>query len=285
MTIFFQDLLAHAHVLHAVVGAFLASISCGIMGSYLTVRRMTATAGAISHFLLGGLAIAGYLKTVAGWQVGPEAGALVSAVVAALLIWAITIWAKQREDTVLSVIWSVGMAVGGFFIFATPGNTGSLQFYLFGNISLISAQGLLPMGFLALFLVLFFTLFHRTILAIAFDADYAKLRGVRVSLFSFFLLLFASLTVVVVVQLVGIVMAIALLSLPQAVASTFTCRFWQLMVASVLLNILFTVGGFAVSYEPGFPPGATIIIFAGVFYVISLVVKAWRKRRKKQISA
>ncbi|MBN1525948.1 MAG: metal ABC transporter permease [Spirochaetales bacterium] len=285
MIVFFRDLFIFDHVQYAVIGAVLASLSCGIMGSYLSVRRITSSAGAISHFLLGGLAAAQFLKKVYLVPIPVEAGALVAAVIAAVIIWLVTRWAKQREDTVLSVLWAFGMAVGGIFIFFTPGNTGNLQFYLFGDMSLINPSGLAAMGILAAVLILFFIFFYEKILAIAFDSEYAALRGIRVSMYSFLLLLFAALTVVVVVQLVGIVMAIALLSLPQAIAATFTRRLWQLIAGSIILSMIFTVGGFAASYEPGTPPGAMIILSAGFFYLVSLALKSFRKnRRTAQVS-
>ncbi|HNY64571.1 MAG TPA: metal ABC transporter permease [Deltaproteobacteria bacterium] len=281
MTEFMTDLMSFPFLRYAFLAGVLASIACGIMGSYVVSRRITYIAGAISHSVLGGMGAARYCEVVLGWTwFHPITGAIIAALVSALIIGLVSLRAKGREDTVIGAVWAIGMAIGIVFIFRTPGYNEDLMSYLFGNILMVTGQDIWLMAGLDLLIIGLVLLFYNKFLAVCFDEEFARLRGVRVEAYYLLLLGLTALTVVLLLSVVGIVMVIALLTLPAATAGYFSRRLWQMMVLSVIFSVLFTTGGLALSYSPNLPTGATIILVAGAAYLsvvaLTRVVKARR---------
>ncbi len=268
---------------YAFLSGIAASIAFGIVGTYVVTRRITYIAGAISHCVLGGIGASLYLKAIMKWDwLNPIYGAVIAALLAALIIGLVSLRAKQREDTVIGALWSVGMAVGVIFIAKTPGYVDPMS-YLFGNILLVSKQDLaLVLGLDALVLLLAL-LFYNKFLAVCFDEKFAQLRGINVEFYYLLLLCLTALTVVLLVTVVGIVMVIALLTLPAAVACQFSSRLWKMMLLSIGLSMFFTSSGIALSYESDLPSGPVIIVIAGISYLLSISykkIKASLGRRK-----
>lgn len=281
MSLFWDHLWQHTFLQYAVLTGILASIACGIVGSFVVVRRTTYVAGAIAHCVLGGMGAARYMQRVHGieWAT-PLTGATVAAVLAALVIAAVTQLGKQREDTVLSAVWAMGMAVGISFISATPGYYEDLMSYLFGNILMVGRSELVYMAVLDGVVVLVTLLFYNRFLVISFQPELARLRNIRVGLYHTVLLILISLTVVLLTQVVGLVMVIALLTLPAAMASQMVRRLSMMMIVAAALSLVFTVGGIAVSYGPELPAGATVIELTGGAYLLVLAFKWIRHRRR-----
>jgi zinc transport system permease protein len=260
------------------VGMF-ASISFGIIGTYVVARRITYIAGAISHCVLGGIGAGLYLQKKIGilWF-EPMYGAVTAALLAAVVIGLVSLYAKQREDTVIGALWAVGMAIGLLFIARTPGYVDPMS-YLFGNILLISKSDLwLVLGLDALVITLA-GLFYNKFLAVCFDEEFATLRGIRAGLYYVLLLCLTALTVVLLVQIVGIVMVIAMLTLPAAVASNFARGLLQMMVLAIGFCMLFVLLGLAYSYSANLPSGPVIIVIAGASY---LAVLLWINLARKK---
>ncbi len=279
---FFSDLLAFPFLRYAAAAGVLSSVACGVVGSYVTVKRIGYIAGAIAHSVLAGMGAARYLRVVAGWSfLTPVHGATVAAVVAALIVGAVSLRGRERVDTVLGAIWAIGMAVGILFIQATPGYSQELMSYLFGNILLVSPRDLAAIAVLDLVVVAVALLFYNNLLAIAFDEEFARLRGIRTDRTYLLLLVLTALTIVTLAQVVGILMVIALLTLPAATASGLTRRLWQMVLLSIVLSILYTTGGLALSYGPNLPAGATIILFAGGIYLLVITVQALVRRVRR----
>lgn len=277
---FFCDLLHYPFLQYAVLAGVLASVAGGVVGSLVVVRRTTYLAGAISHCVLAGLGLARYLQRGCGvaWFT-PMLGASLAAVAAALLIAWLTVRQRQRTDTALSIVWAVGMAVGVSFLAATPGYQDDLMSYLFGSVLLVTPTELwLMAGLDAVILVLFFLFFNR-LLAIGFNADLARLRGVSVALFETLFLTLTALTVVLLVKVSGIVLALALLTIPSAAAGLLARRLIPMMLVAVLMGWVVTIGGLALSYEPAWPPGATIVECAAVVYLLAAGVRHLRSSR------
>ncbi|MFH1217614.1 MAG: metal ABC transporter permease [Pseudomonadota bacterium] len=270
---FLSDLQTYTFLQYAFLAGVLSSIACGIMGSYVTVRRITYIAGAISHCTLGGMGAARFLQKEYGFAITPLQGAVIAALLAAFTIALVKHYTSQREDTVLSAIWSVGMAVGIFFISKTGGYNEDLMSYLFGDILMVSQKDLILIAGLDLIIILVVLLFYNKLIAICFDEEFARISGVKVDLFEMLLLLMIALTVVLLVQVVGIVMVVAMLTLPAAAAGQLVRRLWQMMAASIVLCFICTTGGLAISYQPDFPAGATIIILTGMVYFVITTVK------------
>jgi zinc transport system permease protein len=279
MSEFLHALAGNPFLQHALLAGIIASVACGVVGSYVVARRITYLAGGVAHCTLGGMGIARYLQVEHGWSAfHPLYGAAVAAVVAALIIGWVSLRARQREDTVISALWAIGMAVGILFISRTRGYNEDLMSYLFGNILLVSGRELGLITAVDLLVLGVGLLFYNRFLAVCFDEEFARLRGISVEFYFLLLLGLTALTVVVLVTVVGLVMVIALLTLPVAVAGHFASRLWQVMVLATLLSIGLTTMGLAVSYGPELPPGATTIALAGALYLLVMLGARRAKR-------
>jgi len=279
MSLFWEHLLTYSFLQYALLAGLLASVACGVVGSFVVARRTTYVAGAIAHCVLGGMGAARYMQRVHGveWMT-PLLGATVAAVVAALIIAAVTVSGREREDTVLSAIWAIGMAVGISFITATPGYYEDLMSYLFGNILMVGVSDLGHMAVLDAVIIVLMLLLYDKFLVISFQPELARLRGIRVGLYHTLLLVLISLTVVLLTQVVGLVMVIALLTLPAATALQFSRRLWSAMLVASALCFLFTLSGIVLSYGPELPAGATVIQVAGAIYLLALIGNRIRRR-------
>ena len=274
MSEFLIDLQHYSFLQNALLTGVLASVACGIIGTYVVVRRISYIADGIAHTVLGGMGAALYLNRVYHWHgMIPLYGALVAALIAAVIIGLVSLRAKQREDTAISALWAIGMAVGIIFISRTPGYNEDLMGYLFGNILMVSTSDLWMLAGLDVLIVMAGLLFYNQFLAVCFDQEFAGLRGLRVEVFYLLLLGLAALTVVLLSTVVGIVMVVAMLTLPIGIAALFCRSLWGMMVISTILCAIFTTSGLAVSYGPDYPAGATTIILAGAAYLAAITVK------------
>lgn len=281
---FAAALAEHAFLRNALATGLLVSVACGAVGTYVVVRRMTYIAGGIAHCVLGGIGAAVYLERVHGWTaLDPIHGAVVAALLAAFTIGAVSMRARERVDTAIGAVWAIGMATGVLFLAKTPGYAQDLMSYLFGNILLVSArdiQIIAAMDALVLGVVL---AFHNQFLAISFDDDYARARGLNVDFYHLLLLVLTALTVVLLVTVVGVVLVIALLTIPAAIAGRFSGRLPQMMALAMVASAVLTTGGLALSYNIDAPAGATIVLLAGAAYLLSvLVARLTTGRRPRQ---
>lgn len=281
MSEFFEALWSYGFLQRALLAGVLASIACGVVGTYVVVRRITYLAGGIAHCVLGGMGAAMYLNKVHGltWCT-PLGGAIVAALAAAGIIGIVSLRFRQREDTIISALWAIGMAAGVLFLWGTPGYQEDLMSYLFGNILLVSASDLWLIAVLDVGVIAVSLLFYKQFLAVCFDEEFGRTRGVRVEAYYMLLLGLTALTVVLLVTVVGIVMVIALLTLPVAIAGLLARRMWQMMMLAAVVSTLLTTGGLVVSYGPDLPPGATVIVLAGAMYLLLLTGQAGWKRFK-----
>ena len=271
---FFHALMRHGFLQHAVLAGLLASVSCGIVGTYVVTRRITYLAGGVAHCVLGGMGFARYMNVVHDWTfMTPMLGAMGAALLAAFVIGWVNMRANERVDTVISAFWGLGMAVGVLFISKTPGYGEDLMAYLFGDILLVTTNELLAIAALDLGIVATALLFHKQFVAVCFDEEFARLRGVNTQLFYFLMLALTALTVVLMVSIVGIVMVIVMLTLPAAIAGRFSFRMGSMMALAAGISAALTFLGLAISYGPDLPAGATIITLAGLVYLISLGLK------------
>jgi zinc transport system permease protein len=278
MVDFFSDLSQFAFLRYALITGLLASVACGVVGSFVTVRRIGSLAGAIAHSTLGGLGAAMYLNRNHGIPITPLQGAMAAALLAALIIGLMSIYGKQREDTVLNAVWAIGMALGIFFISRTRGYASDLMSYLFGNILMVRRVDMALIGVLDTVIVGTSLLFYNTLQALTFDEEFTRLRGVPTAFFYLLLLVLTALTIVLLVQIVGIVLVIALLTLPAATANLFSVRLWQMMLWAVVLCMLYTSAGLYLSYGPNLPAGPTIILCAGAAYLLVTATAALRRK-------
>ena len=272
MNSFIDAISSQVFMQNAIIGGILASVACGVVGSYVVVKRIGYLAGGIAHSVLGGMGIAYYLGRA------PIEGALIAALVFAVILGWVSLKMQQQEDTVIGALWAGGMAVGILFISQTPGYSVGLMSFLFGNILMISSGDLLWIAGLDILILLIVFLFYKQFLALSFDEEFARLRGIPVEKFYLLFLSLVALTVVILIQIVGLILVIALLTLPAAVSGQYVRSLNLMMLLATVLGIFFTTGGLALSYQPDLPPGPTIILVAGAFYLVSLVINRFRKR-------
>lgn len=275
---FFTALAAHEFLQSALIAGLLASIGCGVMGTYVVVKRIAFLAGGIAHSVLGGMGAALYL----GYD--SLTGALVAAVAAALLIGWVRLRWKAQEDTLIGALWAIGMAVGILFIAKTPGYQTDLMGYLFGNILLVPRESLWFMVALDVLLLSIVGAYHRQFLAVVFDEEFARLRGIPVTFFYLLLLVLVAVTVVLLIQVVGLILVLALLTLPAAVAGHYVHSLGAMMLLATLLGSTVSTLGLALAYRPDLPVGPTIILLAGALYVVSALFTHAHVRRRARAS-
>ena len=275
MTDFFQALVNPAipFLRYALLAGILSSASFGVIGTYVVVKRITYIAGAISHSVLGGIGFALFCRYHYNWTwFHPLLGAFFAAVVSALIIGSARLYAKEREDTVIGAIWAIGMATGLLFIARTPGYVEPMS-YLFGNILIVSRPDLFFILVLDVIVVLAGIFFYHQLQASSFDEDFTAIRGIDPRFYYYLLLILTAITVVLMTTIVGIVMVIALITLPAAISSMFFKRIWQIMIGTTILTMVFTIAGVSVSYIYDFPSGPTIILLAGIVYLCAFIFK------------
>ncbi|HID45674.1 MAG TPA: metal ABC transporter permease [Chromatiaceae bacterium] len=260
----------------ALTAGLLASIGCGVMGSYVVVKRIGYMAGGISHSVLAGMGAALF------FGFSPMLGALIAALGAALIIGWIKLRWQAQEDTLIGAMWAIGMSIGVLFISRTPGYSTDLMSYLFGNILLVSTGQLWEMAALNVLVIGMVLAFYRQFLAVSFDEEFARLRGVPVNFFYLLFLCLVALTVVLLVQVVGLILVIALLTLPAAIAGHYIHTIGRMMILASLLGMLFTSFGIWLSYVLDMPTGAIIILVAGSCYILSAILRQWWLGRKAQ---
>lgn len=264
----------NSFLLMSLLAGCAASVTSGIMGSYIVAKRIVFISGSIAHSVLGGMGFCLWLKRVyAITWLTPLHGALIAALLSSLLIGWIHLKYKEREDTVIAALWSTGMAVGVIFVALTPGYNVELMNFLFGNILWVSKSDLLLLLLLDLIVVGFTLLFHHRFVAVCFDEEQAVLQGINVQAIYLLLLSLVAISVVVLIQVVGAILVIAMLAIPAAIAGSFTHRMSAMMSIAILLSCLFSAAGLATSFFLNWPPGATISLIAALFYCLSLLKK------------
>ena len=261
------EILQYEFVQNAVAAALLASIACGIIGTYVVVRKIGFISGGIAHAAFGGIGIGYYLG------VNPLFGLVPFSLFSALGIGLLSKKAKVAEDTAIGAFWAAGMAVGVLFIGLAPGYAPNLFSYLFGNILTVPRSDLFMIAALDLFIVLVVFACYKEFLVISFDEEYAEASGVPTTFLYLLQLCLIALTVVVLVRVVGIVMVIALLTLPPAIARNFSRNLFVMMVLSSLFCACFTLAGLWLSYVFDTASGAMIILVAAAAFTVVAVAK------------
>lgn len=266
----------------ALVASLLASFASGVIGSFVVVKRIAFIAGSISHSILGGMGLCLWLQRVYGiaW-LHPLFGAFLGSIASALIIGWIHLNYRQREDSVIAAIWSTGMAVGVIFLSLTPGTNVELMNFLFGNILWISSQDLWMLLALDGIVLGVVALYYRRFVALCFDEEQALLQGVAVKRLYLLLLSLVAVSIVLLIQIIGTALVIALLTIPATIAGLFTQRLHVMMGVATLLCALFSLLGLCSSYTLDWPPGATISLLAALAYLVSLPLKKKNFRLKK----
>jgi zinc transport system permease protein len=261
-----MEALHFTFIQHALIAGILVSLAAGIIGSLIVVNRMVFLAGGIAHASYGGIGMAVFF----GLPV--FLGASAFAVLAALLVATLTLHKRHRIDTFIGLIWAVGMAIGVVFVDLTPGYNVDLMSYLFGSILAVSTEDLYFMGGLLAVIIFTTTLWYRDILAVSYDSEYAKLRGIHVRFFYTLILILSALTVVIAIKVVGLILVIAMLTIPVYIAEKLSNSLWSMMILSGIISTLFTLVGLWFSYTYNLTSGASIILVSAVSLGLFLLV-------------
>ncbi|MDK2820815.1 MAG: zinc transport system permease protein [Clostridia bacterium] len=261
------EMLQFEFIRNALLGGLLASIACGIIGTYVVVKRIVFISGGISHCAYGGIGLGYFLG------INPIIGAVLFSLSAALGIGIMSNKESQYEDTVIGVMWAIGMALGIIFVNLTPGYAPDLMSYLFGNVLTVPTSDIIIMGILDITIFTVVFLLYKEFLALCFDEEFTSIVGISPEILYLILLCLIALTVVLLIRVVGIILVIALLTIPAAISRMFTASLKKMMIMSVLLGVVFTTLGLWLSIVFKIPSGATIILTSGITYLICICYK------------
>ncbi len=260
------DVLQYEFMQNALVTSLIVSLICGIIGTLIVINRMVFIAGGIAHGSYGGIGLALY------FGIAPMLGASAFALFLGLIIAMITHQNSTRLDSLIGVLWAFGMALGIIMSDLTPGYNVDLMSYLFGAILSVSLEDMIGMSGVLLLTIVFTVLFYKQLLAMSFDAQFAKLRGVNVTLLYFALVALIALGVVIIIRAVGLILVIALLTIPPYIAEKLTNSMGAMMALSSLLSALFCFVGLSISYAFDVSSGASIILVATTTFFIQFLI-------------
>ncbi|WP_319522842.1 metal ABC transporter permease [uncultured Desulfosarcina sp.] len=260
---------------NALMAGLLAAVICGIMGTLVVVNRIVFLSGGIAHAAYGGIGLSFFF----GWPY--MAGTIGFSLFAAMLMAAITLQAKHRADTIIGVIWALGMAFGIILLDLTPGYHVDLMSYLFGSILTVPDSDLWTMLVMAAVIAVFVVGYYNDLLALSYDEEFAQVRGVPVRGLYFTMIGMLAITIVMVIQVVGLILIIALLTIPPFIAEKYATSLFQMMAGSSLLGALFTMTGLWLAYRFDLTSGASIILVSGVAFLIILGIEKLRLSARK----
>lgn len=261
------ELLTYDFFQNAFISTLLIGISCGLVGTYIVAKRMVFISGGITHASFGGLGFSYFT----GFP--PMLGATFFAIASALGILWFSENKKNREDSLIGIFWSAGMAIGILFIYLTPGYAPNLMSYLFGNILTVTRGQIILSGLLCLCILLFFIFFYRPLFYIAFDKEYCRTHNLPIQRIDIGISVIIALCVVLCMKLAGIILVISYLTIPQAIAGLFYKNFKQLLAASALISSIGSLIGLFISALLNLPSGATIVVCFLFFFIIARIVK------------
>ncbi len=261
------EIFQYDFIQHAIIAGILVSFSAGIIGSLIVTNRISFLAGGIAHSSYGGIGLALYLGVPVLF------GATVFAVITAVIIAFLTLQNRERIDAIIGIMWSAGMAVGIIFVDLTPGYNVDLMSFLFGSIIAVSTNDIYYMIGLDTVIAIIVTYFYREFLAISYDSEFAKLRGINVKFFYTLMMVLSAFTVVAAIQVVGLILVIALLTIPTYIAENYANRLSTMMILSVIFATIFTLTGLIFSYLYDLSSGASIIVVSIISLIISKIIK------------
>ena len=276
------EALQYEFMRNALAAGLLASVICGIMGTLVVVNRIVFLSGGIAHAAYGGIGLSFFL----GWPY--LVGTLGFSLTAAMVMAAVSLKAKHRADTIIGVIWALGMACGIILLDLTPGYNVDLMSYLFGSILTVPGSDLWIMLLVGILITVFVIWFYQDLLALSYDEEFARIRGVPIRALYFGLIGMLAVTIVMVIQVVGLILVIALLTIPPFIVEKYAKSLFQMMLGASLLGAAFTISGLWLSYVFDLTSGASIILVAGFAFFLYYFVDRmmiYRRRHSKTARA
>lgn len=268
------DSFSYSFLQHALLAALLASIACGVIGALVVVNRLVFISGGIAHMAYGGLGLA----FVTGLPMLPVT--LSFTLFTSCILGGMTYRNKARTDAVIGALWAGGMALGILLLNLKSGYSVNLMSYLFGNILLVSSSDLMTMSLLIVLILMIVGFFYQDFLALSFEEDYAKTRGVPVNALYFLLLGMVAVTIVMLISIVGLILVIGLLTIPAYLAEMHARSLKGMMIKACLWSLLFSVGGLLISYQLDLNSGSTIIMLAVITFFFMKAMSVWIESRR-----
>lgn len=262
-----MDILQYSFFQNAIIGSILASIICGFIGTYIVTRRLVLISGGITHASFGGIGIGVF------FGISPILTAMLFAIASACGVQWLSHRSDMREDSAIAVFWTFGMSVGILCCFMTPGFMPDLPSYLFGNILTIGAADIWLLALLTVVVIAIFALWLRPIVSVAFDSEFARSQHLPVAFIEYLMMALIAMTIVSTLRMVGVVLAISLLTIPQMTANLFTFSFKRMIWLSILFGCIDCICGLAVSYQLNVPSGASIIFISILIYAVMKAIK------------
>ena len=271
-----ESIFAYSFVIKSLAGALFASITAGIIGTYIVSRRLVFLSGGITHASFGGIGIGYFLG------INPITGAALFGLTSAVGIEYLSARGKMREDSAIGILWAFGMAIGIIFIYLTPGYAPNLMSYLFGSILTVTWGDLIALGIMSVVLILYNALFFRTLLYISFDENYARTFTRHVDLFKYISVALTGLAIVLNIRMAGVILIISLLTIPANIVMLFTRRYLRIILWSFVVSFISISTGFALSWITSLPTGAVIVFVLVIFWIIARIIR-WLKPKKSFI--
>ncbi len=271
------DIFHYEFMRNALYAGILVSIACGIVGSLVVVNRLSSLSGGIAHAAYGGLGLAAFFK----WPL--LAGAMLFSLLSSWVMGYVTAEKKERADTTVGVIWAIGMAFGILMIDLTKGYYVDLMSYLFGSILAVPFQSIVFMAILDILILCSVMFLYKELVGMSYDEEFSQISGVPVKMLYYLVLILIALCIVVLIRVVGLILVIALFTIPASIAELFTRKLGRIMVIASILGMVFTLCGLLLSFYFNLTSGATIILVAGVCYFIALMIKKFSKPSYKQV--
>ena len=265
---------------NALTAGLLTSVACGIIGTLVVLNRKVFISAGIAHAAYGGVGLGYYLRVNPMWT------AVIFSLLAALGMGVVERTTQERSDTLIGVMWAVGMAIGVILIDLTEGYKADLMSFLFGSVLTVATSDLIGMAILDVMILVVVAIFHKELLAISFDELFATVQNVPVERLYYAVICMVAITVVMLMRVVGLIMVIALLTIPAAISSTYVRDMRKMMAIASILGMLFTITGLWLSYTFDLTSGATIILVATCFYFLSMARQSrvrkivWKRRSK-----
>ncbi|HCM59026.1 MAG TPA: hypothetical protein DIS74_01300 [Bacteroidales bacterium] len=266
-----ENLFEYTFVVRSLLGALFASITAGLAGTYIVSKRLVFLSGGVTHASFGGIGLGYYLG------INPVVGAAVFGLGSALGMEYMSARGKMREDSAIGILWALGMAVGIIFIYLTPGYAPNLMSYLFGSILTVTDGDLIALGIIAAVLIIYNAMFYRTLLYISFDENYARTFTRHVDLFRYISVGLTGLAIVLNIRMAGVIMILALLTIPANIVMLFTRRYLRIIVLSTVVSFAGISAGFAISWFTNLPTGATIVAVLVLFWLVARAIRSLQK--------
>ncbi len=266
-----ESFFEYSFVTRSLLGAFFASITAGLAGTYIVSKRLVFLSGGVTHASFGGIGLGYYLG------ISPVIGAAVFGLGSALGMEYMSARGKMREDSAIGILWALGMAVGIIFIYLTPGYAPNLMSYLFGSILTVTDGDLIALGIISAVLIIYTAVFYRILLYISFDENYARTFTRHVDLFRYISVGLTGLAIVLNIRMAGVIMIIALLTIPANIVMLFTRRYLRIIVLSTVVSFAGISAGFALSWFTNLPTGATIVAVLVLFWLVARGVRTLKR--------